>query len=208
MPQRIAHLLSVFFHPIFVPLFALFLIFHSDTYLAYHSSPEARRMLYIIVFILTVAMPGLSTYILVKNQMVSNITLPEKRDRTAPYLITAFYYALLYYLLRRIPHIPPPLLSMVLGAICTLVLSTIINFRFRLSAHTAGISGIIGIYAALSGSAVLLPERWVICSLILLAGIIGTARLLLNAHRPHEIYLGAAVGFLSEYVFIRYQIFL
>jgi hypothetical protein len=208
MSIQLSKFLSVVFHPIFVPLYALFIIFHSDTYLAYHASPDARTMLYAIVFILTIAMPGLSTFILVRNKMISDITMPLKSDRTVPYLVTAFYYILLYYLLRKIPNVPHPLLSMVFGAILTLLLSTLINFKIRISAHTAGICGIVGIYAALSGTAVLLADTLVICGLIVLAGLIASARLTLNAHKATEVYLGAAIGFFCEYLVIRYQVFI
>lgn len=186
-----------------MPLLAMFIVFNSDSFIANNTPPDAKRILYIFVFILTVAMPGLSTYILVRNKMVSHITLPARKDRNGPYMITIFYYLLLYYLLQKIPGIPSPMLSMVIGALLTLLLVLIINYRFRISAHAAGMAGLCGIYMALSATGVILPDMFVLLMLILATGVVGTARLSLQVHSPLEVYSGAVLGFLCEYLIIR-----
>ncbi|MBX7094191.1 MAG: hypothetical protein K1X56_05675 [Flavobacteriales bacterium] len=208
MSRPYALAISILFHPVFMPIIALFLIFTSDSYLSNNTSDEAKNILYLFVFILTIVMPGLSTFILVRNKMVSHITLPLQKDRTAPYAITIFYYILLYYLLRKIPNIPGPMLSVVLGSIAMLLIILVINPRFQISAHMAGIAGLCGIYIGLSTSDIILGDLFITCLLIIAAGFVGTARLSLGAHRPSEIYSGALLGFLCEYLVIRYHLFL
>lgn len=209
MIKFIAQFLSVVLHPIFIPIIALFIIFHSDSYLNYDTNEDAKPTLYLFVFLLTVVMPGLSTFILVRNKMISSIRMPHREERTGPYSITIFYYILLYYLLQRIDRLPPVMLSMVLGAIISLLLVTIINSKIKISAHTAGISGLIGIYMGLSTiSVIALPEMYLVYGLIMLFGILAAARLYLEAHRPIEIYLGAIIGFVSEYFVIVWKLYI
>lgn len=208
MGRYLAWFFSIAFHPIFIPIYALFIVFHSNSYLNYNTNDAAKPMLYLFVFILTVVMPGLSTFILIRNKMVSSFMLPEKSDRTAPYSITIFYYILLYYLLQRIEHLPLAMLSMILGAIISLIIIVVLNTRIKISAHVAGISGLLGIYLGLSRISVILPEMYLVYGLLLLFGAIASSRLFLNAHRPNEIYLGALIGFFSEYLIIRYQLYI
>lgn len=208
MPKLSAQIISILLHPIFMPLFAMYIIFHSDSYLNYNTNGDAKPMLYLFVFLLTVVMPGVSTLILVRNKMVSSFSMPLRRDRNAPYLITVFYYFLLYYLLRKIDNLPPVMLSMVLGAMVTLILILFINSRFKISAHAAGISGLVGIYIGLASTSILLPNMILLYGLIMLAGFVASARLRLDAHSSLEVYAGAVIGFLAEFVIIYWHLYL
>ena len=42
--------------------------------------------------------------------------------------------------------------------------------------------------------------RFVLVTLILVAGIIGAARLILNAHNPREVFTGYLIGFTGQFV--------
>lgn len=78
-----------------------------------------------------------------------------------------------------------------------MLLTAIINMKFKISAHAVGIGGLIGslmmVSYVLKYNAV--PE---IAILFLLAGVIATCRLYLEAHKPSQIYWGFALGFISQ----------
>jgi hypothetical protein len=70
----------------------------------------------------------------------------------------------------------------------------IISLWWQISAHAAGIGGMIG---ALSGIAVLFGETTLftpLLCLIILAGYLISARLALNAHTPKQVGLGFLLG--------------
>ena len=207
MSAQFARILSVLLHPVFMPFYGLYIIFHSDSYLNNNIPDEAKRFLYIFVFALAVAMPILSSYILVRNKMISSMHMPVRNERYGPFMITIFYYFLLYYLLRRIPHLPPSLLSVLLGSIFTLITLVIANNWIKLSAHTAGIAGLIGMYFGLSSIWVIMPDMLVLTGLILAAGFVASARLRLGSHTPAEVYLGALAGFLTVYLIVSNQLY-
>ena len=100
------------------------------------------------------------------------------------------------------------MLSMVLGAMITLLLVIIINSRIKISAHVAGIAGLVGIYIGLASTSIILPEMILLYGLIMLSGIVAASRLSLNAHNSVEIYLGALLGFSSEFVIIHWHLYL
>ena len=64
-----------------------------------------------------------------------------------------------------------------------------------------GAGGLVG---ALAGLGVVLPTNmlpWLSLGL-LIAGLVGYARLQLNAHQPKEVYVGFFTGFFCEYLAI------
>ena len=115
-----------------------------------------------------------------------------KEDRTYPILIISLFYYLTYFLLRGI-HLTTIFNYYMLGATLLAILSLTVNFYQKISLHTIGIGSITGLFLGLSlNFGINLNTE--IFSGILLAGIIGYARLRLNAHQPAEIYSGFAMG--------------
>lgn len=195
-----------------MPLFTIWLIFNSNSILALYythaftaQGHDVVMRIYLVFLITTVLMPGVSFYILRRNNMVSSFAMPHRGERFFPYLTTLVYYVVLYYLLRA-GKFPAVFLSATLGTIITLILILFINTRLKISAHAAGIAGVIAIYGVLLRQGWVTGEVEIFTGLVILAGLVCTARLSLNAHRHREIYLGLLVGFFSELLVMHYQI--
>ncbi len=87
---------------------------------------------------------------------------------------------------------------MLLGAAASVVLAIIINLKWKVSIHMIGIGGITGMFFGLS-TFLLIDLRFPILISLIVAGLIGTARLSMGAHRPGQLYVGFLVGFCCEY---------
>jgi membrane-associated phospholipid phosphatase len=70
----------------------------------------------------------------------------------------------------------------------------IITSKWKISAHMIGIGGITGLIAYLIYYLHVNLEIYLIV-IVLVSGLTGTARLILNAHHPSEIYSGFLMGF-------------
>lgn len=211
MSRTLAQAISYIFHPVFVPLLAMYIFFNSGSYHSNNTNSEQLfRFMYLFAGLLTVLMPVVSLFILVRNKFVSSFSLPKQEERTGPFLITAFYYTLFYILLKKLPSSVASweFFSMQLGAILVLIVVTLVNLKIKISAHTAGYAGLVGIYMGLVSNDVIILNHGVMSSLILLVGIIGTARLSLGAHKSSEIYLGAVIGFTCEFLVVKYQFYI
>jgi hypothetical protein len=211
MSRSFAQAISYIFHPVFVPLLAMYIFFNSGSYHSNNSnSEELFRFMYLFAGLLTVLMPVVSLVILVRNNFVSSFNLPEQSERTGPFLITAFYYTLFYVLLKKLPPSVASweFFSMQLGAILVLVVVTIINLKYKISVHAAGYAGLVGIYMGLVSNDVIILDHNIMTAIIILVGVIGTARLSLKAHSQGEIYLGAIVGFLCEFLVVKNQFYI
>ena len=73
------------------------------------------------------------------------------------------------------------------------VVGTVCTFFFKVSVHSLGWAGLVGIVLPLNIAAdgtLLLPTA----ALIVIAGVVMSARLKLNAHSPREVVIGGLSG--------------
>jgi len=198
MMRKFALIISAFLHPLFMPLLSVFIAYQFDWYIKGIISSDQMNIIYLIVAFSTIVFPGVNILLLKWYGVVTSFSMRERSERNAPYISTIFFFVLGYYMLRK-GALPDSLFSILIGCIATLVLITLINFKWKISAHSAGIFGILGAVIALFrihsfGNVTLL-------SILLLAGgLVITSRLILNAHTQAESYGGAILGFTTVYL--------
>ncbi|MBL7962897.1 MAG: hypothetical protein JNM31_03545 [Flavobacteriales bacterium] len=191
--RTLSHWLSVLLHPLFMPLFTLVVAFQLDHRLSFFLPPGMRLLTFGMVLVLTVLFPLTSALMLVRGGLVTDLRMERREERIAPFVMTLFYYGLCYYLLRRsVQH--ESTLALFLGAILALALTLLISLRWKISAHMVGIGGLLG---GLSGllwkHGTFAPTEMAL--FIVLAGALGTARLLVSDHSPAQVAAGFVLGF-------------
>jgi hypothetical protein len=155
-------------------------------------------LIYSLVFLNTCLLPVFATILLKKFGIVSSIQIDEQSERTTPYLISFIFFMSTWWLLSKAP-LPPIIAQLMLGAAIAILLCIIINTKIKISAHMVGIGGALGAFLLLGFSGFQDYSFFVMAG-ILLAGMIGWARLQLNAHTPTQVYLGFILGVLSQFV--------
>jgi hypothetical protein len=152
-----------------------------------------------ITFVTTFLLPALSAFVMLRSGLISDLEMKNKRDRFLPYVITAMYYFFAFYLFKDFPAPSGMLFAIrifVLGGAGAILLTALINTFWKISAHAVAHGGIC---ASILSSCLLLPlppvKLLYIC--LLVAGIVGWARLKLDAHSPAQVYAGFGLGFIS-----------
>ena len=79
-----------------------------------------------------------------------------------------------------------------------LALTTVITLRWKISAHMVGIGGTAGTVLAIA-SIHAIPLLPMLAGIILLAGLLGSARLLTSDHTQGQVLAGALLGALCTY---------
>ena len=205
---------SIVFQPLFLPIYAFLLyvaIDHHSTILI-RSEQAAVQFNYIlsIQILLTVIIPIGSLYVMYRSNIITSLSLPDRKERIPVLIITFFYYLLTYYFLRKI-HVNNldflgAFMSFLTGGIILSGLCLLITFFWKISIHAIGISGLAG--AFLGFSELLFPVQneeeitMVNVLLLLLVGIVCSARLHLKAHSFLQIIGGITLGFIVEYLAI------
>ena len=197
MSYRFARFLSIVLHPALMPAYAIFLIFQLSSYLNYTTPYSVKLVLFTVVVFNTFIMPVFIVYLLLKRGYIKSFNMEERNERSVPFVVQAILMMITYYMLLRL-ELPRIFYLMLLGAAISVLIVVLINLKWKISIHMVGIGGIAGMLLGLS-TLLFLDLRMPVIISILFAGILGTARLRMGAHRPAQIYVGYLVGFVCEY---------
>jgi membrane-associated phospholipid phosphatase len=91
------------------------------------------------------------------------------------------------------------------GSAITALLMALINLKWKISAHMAGIGGVIAlIYQIHVMGLSAFDLLWLLCLSIVVAGALGSARLALRRHDILQVLAGVVLGFLCVMLTMRF----
>ena len=204
---KFANLFSYLLHPMLMPTYVLYSLLHSSLFLIIPIPPTLSKYIYGLIFCFTVLLPLAFSLYLKRNGHISSLKMDKAEERTLPFLFTILCYGGAYYVLSR-TSITLLLTIILLGAIVSLTTLLLTTKITKASAHCVGIGGLVGSIACIQ---FFLHINLTIIFLlsILLSGIVGTSRLLLNAHSRKQVYLGYAIGIVGQViVFSTYKFYI
>lgn len=189
--QILARIFSVVFHPLFIPLYGLSLIYSAPTVLVYLPL-SVKRMLFFIVLINNVLIPlTLMPYFRFRN-IISSYQVEERKERIIPLLTTSLLYFITALIVFRI-QIPFFLKSFIFAITVLVIAVTMINFWWKISIHSSGIGVLTGVVIVLALKSYT-PLTWYLISVILADGFVLFSRLKLNSHNPLQVWIGFLTG--------------
>lgn len=192
-----ARIISIIFHPIFVT-FATALLVYWLQKPGYVSIENKYPLWKGYLFINLVMFPLLATFLLKALGFISSITMKSPKDRIIPLIATMIFYFWAYNVAKNItPEVPLYMRVYLLGSFWGVIMIFIINIFFKISMHTTAIAATVGILVMMVFQ-LKIDILWIIMAAILLAGFIGSARLILKEHLPFELALGYITGFLVQ----------
>jgi hypothetical protein len=190
--KKPAQIISILFHPLLMPSLGFLILFNSSTYLAYLPL-EYKKMIFLIVILCTMVIPLSLIPFFLYQKIIFSLQMSERRERYVPLILTFLFSLFCYYLLQRL-QIPSAYQAFSLGCMISVMSAFIITSKWKISTHMIGNGGITGLIAYIIYYLHVNLEIYLII-IIFLAGLTGTARMILNAHKPSEIYSGFLVGF-------------
>ena len=185
-----ARIMSMLFTPFYLPLVGLVALF----LFSYMSLlPLAYKLpMLLMVYISTILMPSLLIHLYRKFQGWTSKELGRKERRVVPYLISILCYFGCFFLMeyRNTPRVISIILvaALVIQMVCALI-----NVWWKISTHTAAIGGVAGGLVVYSIAFSFNPIGW-LAFVILLAGMVGTARMILRQHTLAQVVTGFLVG--------------
>lgn len=192
MEERIARLLSIIFHPLFIPFYMLVILLNVNVFFAMMIPVKFKLILSGLVFLMTIIFPLFFVFLLYKLKLVRSFYLESREERIYPLLILAIFYYFTYYILKSFP-ISFIFSYYMLGSTFLTILALIISFYRKISLHMIGIGGMLGLLMGLSLN-LGLDMTWFVIAVIILGGFLGFARIQSNSHKPSDIYAGFLVG--------------
>lgn len=191
-----AKVLSVLFTPFYLPILGLLILF-IFSYLSL--LPLTYKLFLLLMFYLfTVFLPTALIRFYRRYQGWTLIELGSRERRAIPYVISIFSYLLCYYIMAA-THVPHFMGSILIAALVIQVACAIINLFIKISTHTAAIGGVTGALLAFSVIFSFNPVWW-LCIVLLLAGMVGTSRMILRQHFLRRVVLGYLAGVACSFV--------
>lgn len=187
---RTARVISAIFTPFSIPFLALLILF-LFSYL--RIMPIQYKLIVLgVVYCFTILMPTLTIFLFRKINGFSPEDLGERKRRFMPFLLTITSYIFCLVMMHRL-NIPWYMTGIILAALIMMVICIIVNLKWKLSEHMAGVGAIVGGLVSFSALFGYNPIWW-LCLFILIAGVLGTARIILQHHTLGEVLVGFAVG--------------
>lgn len=189
---RIARIISGIFTPFSIPFLA-FLVLFLFSYL--RIMPILYKLIVLgIVYCFTILTPTITIFLFRKVNGFSKHELSERKKRYVPILLTIISYVFCLLMMHKL-NIPWYMTGIILASLIMLIICIIVNLKWKLSEHMAGMGGIVAGLVAFSALLGYNPVWW-LCLFIFIAGILGSARIVLGHHSLGEVLYGFAVGFI------------
>jgi len=195
--QIFAKIISYALHPVFIPtLLALMLYKLAPVGFAGVTQKEFNMWL-LSIGITTIFFPLLSVLLMKGLGFIKSIHMYDPKDRIIPLITTMIFYFWASHVFQNIPKVPLVMKVLMLGAFWNVIVLFMVSIFFKISMHATAAGSMIGIiivHMMISPINMKIP----LFIAIAVAGLMGTARLLLNAHKQSEVWLGYALGILVQ----------
>jgi hypothetical protein len=190
IPHSIAQATSIIFHPLLLPTLGFFLLFNSGFY--FSALPwSVVKFIMLVVFLSTCLLPAIGIMLLSFSSKF-DISMEKNTDRVIPLMLSSLFYYVGYLILQRLPIFPVYNIFLIASILLQIAL-LVISLKWKISAHMAAIGGLAGGFFGLSFRFQENPMK-ILIALILIAGILGTARLMMGKHTRAQIYAGFLLG--------------
>lgn len=193
----LARVISFVFHPLLMATYLLGLLSFYLPSALYPINMGARGSFLLLIFLMTFALPAINISLFRIIGTISSFTMIQIKERIRPFFLITIIYCFVTYIFSFKTRISTDdsLFKLLLIIDCLVIAATMITFFYKVSIHSIGIMGLLGIIIPLNrvaeNNSLFLPT----IALLIIAGLVMSARLQLNSHTSREVWVGAATGF-------------
>jgi membrane-associated phospholipid phosphatase len=185
-----ARIVSLVFTPFYLPLVGLLTMF-LFSYLSLYPWLFKLRIL-AMVLLFTIMLPTFLIRMYRRYNGWTPIELGQKERRMVPYIISILCYFACIYLMELV-HVPHFMVSIVIAALTVQMVCALVNMVWKISTHMAAIGGFAGALFVFADAFGFNPVWW-FCLLFIVAGLLGSSRMILRQHTLSQVVAGFLVG--------------
>lgn len=196
--NALSNLVSWIFVPLLMPVYGILIAFNLSIL---DFTPFRSKLVFtLITAAFTVLVPMLAIFLLKRLGLVDDLGLNNRKERFIPYLVMILCIGgtgvFMWY-----KHAPMWLAMFFAGGALAAVINMIVNFRWKISAHAAGVAGIVALIVRIIHDG--FPQEGIVGWLIawiIIGGAVGSARVWLGRHTVLQVLAGYLVGFLCVFL--------
>jgi membrane-associated phospholipid phosphatase len=195
--KRFFNIVSIVFQPLLMPTYGMAMLINLDVF---DVIPFVWRMLAIVgTFVFTGLMPAAPILLMMRKGEVSDLFISKREQRTMPYLFSFLAYAFWTLFLLRVLKLPMFMVAIGIGTTLSILLITLINLKWKISAHLSGIGGLAGGVFGVCYRMAYNPV-WLFVLILAISALVAVARMELKAHTPGQTLAGFTLGFLTVFI--------
>ncbi|PLX18279.1 MAG: hypothetical protein C0599_12380 [Salinivirgaceae bacterium] len=147
---------------------------------------------YWIVFVSTFVLPMIMISLFLLRKVIKSLEMTETQERFVHFLVTAIFYFFSYFTLYKL-HAPGFISAYILGAFIIVFLISFITIKWKISAHAAGLGGLIGMMLALA-NLYFASTIFFFAQALIVTGLVASSRLILEEHNLKQVAAGFLMG--------------
>ncbi|MCB9263358.1 MAG: hypothetical protein H6607_13380 [Flavobacteriales bacterium] len=198
MSLKTAKIISIIGHPVFIPIYALIVIFKFHPVLGSRVYGTSQFNIIIVFSGFLSLIPLFATMMLLGKATLKQLAEINQTERIKASFVMSVVYILAYFYLRQQNFLIEGIIEVLIFALCigSCVLGVMSYFK-KISFHAFGWAGLLTLMIVLGRSQESFFLFWVL-AILFVSAIVITSRLVLNAHTHSEVYLGFFVGLISN----------
>ncbi len=189
-------LVSFILQPLFMPLFGMILLVNMDLFSVFTFGWKLNAV--VVTFVFTAIAPAAPILLMMSKGKIRDLFISKREERTVPYIFSFISYLFWTLFLWKILDFPLSLVAMGIGASLSILLITLINLQWKISAHLSGIGGLAGGIFGICYRMAINPV-WLFVIILSLSALVALSRIELKAHTPGQTLAGFSIGFSSVF---------
>jgi hypothetical protein len=209
-----AYIVSFIFHPLFILVYILGLLYKINPYI-FNDQNEREKIVFLTYTIVSVLVIPVVSILLMKSlNIIKTFSMEDKMERIGPMIVVSIVYMWLFINFKNNTILPLVFTAVMLGSSISVLAAFFINNFTKISLHCVGMGAMVAALFSLKfkmqyGNLIINTTEtnnieiniyMLILISIVLAGVVGSARLFLKAHTREQIFAGYLLGFLSQFI--------
>ena len=192
--KQLANIISIVLYPMLMPTYAMALL--AWAVYNYNSLLMGRYIAMLIggTMVFTLIIPFSIILLMIRQGILKDAYIADRRQRLLPYLYSIVSDIAWCFFLWHIMKMPTIVVAIAVISVVILIIITVINQWWKISAHLGCMGWLIGSVIAYCLHTANNPIGLLLC-LFAAAFILMWARLYLNAHTPAQAMAGFLLGF-------------
>lgn len=194
--RALANIVSILFHPLFIPTYICFFLVYVHPFAFAGASDLYKKIKLASIFTSTAFFPAFTVFMLRRLDFVSSIHLRTQKDRIIPIVASMVFYFWIFYVTKNQGGNPSELIQMLCATFVSTIIALTANNFMKISLHAIAMGVLVGFFVHLAWVS-FIPMGLPMMVAILVAGLVGSARLALGEHTAKELVTGFVTGLVS-----------
>ena len=210
-----AQVVSWIFHPLMILTYMICLSMIINPYaFGINQIGEGRSTILIMyVFLQATLIPGISISMMKTLGLVPDWNMEGRYAKIGPFIAAGILYLWLFINFNRLPDVPPAFKTAILGTVLALFTAFVLTLLTKISLHAVGMGSLVGMiiitmllysYNTFQWGDQMYSLYTVLFGTVILAGLVGSARLILRRMSMQELAMGYIVGFATQLIALQF----